>query len=79
MLVEGCHFSEGVKKIFSQKDAKAFVFVGNHYTEKFQQPADQGNVTLPYRYEAIPVEDVPKVVGEQAGATLSDPLNIAKE
>ncbi len=76
--IEGCYFAKGVKKIFTQKDAKAFVFVGNHYTEKFQQPADLGDVTLPYRYETIPVEDVPKVVGEQAGATLSDPLNVAK-
>ena len=77
--IEGCYFAEGVKKIFSQKDAKAFVFVDNHYTEKFKQPDDLGNVTLPYRYEAIPVEDVPKVVSEHVGATLSDPLNIAEE
>ena len=77
--IEGCYFAEGVKKIFSQKDAKAFVFVDNHYTEKFKQPDNLGNVTLPYRYEVIPVEDVPKVVSEHVGATLSDPLNIAEE
>ena len=77
--IEGCYFAEGVKKIFSQKEAKAFVFVDNHYTEKFKQPDNLGNVTLPYRYEAIPVENVPKVVGEHVGATLSDPLNITEE
>ena len=77
--IEGCYFAKGVKRIFSQKDPKAFVFVGNHYTEPFEQPTDLGSVTLPYRYEAIAVEDVPPIVGKQAGATLSDPLNISKE
>lgn len=79
MLIEGCYFAEGVKKIFSQKEAKAYIFKGNHYTEKFKQPADLGSVTLPYRYEAIPVGDVPSVVGQHVGATLSDPLSIAGE
>ena len=77
--IEGCYFAEGVKKIFSHKDAKSFVFVGNHYTEKFQQPADLGSFTLPYRYEAIPVNDVPAVVSKHVGATLSEPLDIAAE
>ena len=79
MLIEGCYFAEGVKKIFSQKEAKAYIFKGNHYTEKFKQPDDLGSVTLPYRYEAIPVGDVPSVVGQHVGATLSDPLSIAGE
>lgn len=78
MLIEGCYFDKGVKKIFKQTDAKAYIFKDNHYTEKFSQPDDLGTLAMPYRYEAIPVDQVPATVGPKVGATLVNPLDIAK-
>ncbi len=76
--VEGCYFDKGVKKIFKQSDAKGFTLANNFYTEKFEQPEDLGVVAMPYRYEAIPVDQVPAIVGPNAGATLTNPLDFAK-
>lgn len=76
--LEGNYFGKGVKKIFHVRDPKAYVFIGNHYTEPFQQPADLGSVTVPYRYVSLSVEQVPEVVSLHVGATLLDPLSISK-
>lgn len=67
VLVEGCYFDKGVEKIFKANDAKAYVLKDNHYTEKFKQPANLNDVIMPYRYCAIPVDEVPAVVGNGAG------------
>ncbi len=76
--VEGCYFDKGVKKIFKESEAKGFNLTDNFYTEKFNQPENLGDVVMPYSYEAIPVDQVPAVVGPNAGATLANPLDIAK-
>ncbi len=76
--VEGCYFDKDVKKIFKQNEAKGFTLLNNFYTEKFKQPDDLGVVAMPYRYEAIPVDQVPAVVAPRVGATLTNPLDIAK-
>jgi len=78
VFVEGNFFAAGVKKIFSTKDAKAFAFKGNHYTEKFTQPDDCGTVSVPYAYKAVCASRVPDMVMSEygAGATLRNPLKI---
>ncbi len=81
-LIEGNYFEKGVKKIFSQSSAKAYVFKDNHYTESFSQPADKGSVTLPYEYTAYAAALVPEVVASTlngAGPTLTDPLTIGRQ
>lgn len=67
VLVEGCYFDKGVEKMFKTNDAKAYVLKNNHYTEKFKQPENLNDVCMPYRYNAIPVAEVPEVVGKGAG------------
>lgn len=75
-LIEGNYFEQGVKHIFTSRDPLSYVFLGNHYTEDFKQPQDLGQTTIPYQYVGIDVQQVPIVVGRNAGATLSDPLKI---
>lgn len=80
-LIEGNYFEKGVKKIFSQSEAKAYVFKNNHYTESFSQPANKGSVEIPYSYTAYDVMKVPAVVASAengAGPTLNSPLTISK-
>lgn len=80
-LIEGNYFEKGVKKIFSQSGAKAYVFKDNHYAESFSQPANVGSVRIPYSYTAYDVMEVPTVVASAdngAGPTLSSPLTISK-
>ena len=67
VLVEGCYFDKGVEKMFKTNDAKAYVLKNNHYTEKFKEPENLNDVCMPYRYNAIPVAEVPEVVGKGAG------------
>lgn len=80
-LIEGNYFEKGVKKIFSQSGAKAYVFKNNHYTESFSQPANVGSVRIPYSYTAYDVMEVPAVLTSAengAGPTLDSPLTISK-
>lgn len=80
-LIEGNYFEKGVKKIFSQSGAKAYVFKNNHYTESFSQPANVGSVRIPYSYTAYDVMEVPVVLTSAengAGPTLDSPLTISK-
>ncbi len=80
-LIEGNYFEKGVKKIFSQSGAKAYVFKNNHYTESFSQPANVGSVRIPYSYTAYDVMEVPAVLTSAengAGPTLNSPLTISK-
>ena len=74
VLIEGCYFGAGVKKIFAQRDAKAYNFFNNKYVEPFNEPDDLGKVTINYPYVAMPTEEVFKEVGTYAGATLKNPL-----
>lgn len=81
LLIEGNYFEKGVKKIFSQSGAKAYVFKNNHYTESFSQPANVGSVRIPYSYTAYDVMEVPAVLTSAengAGPTLNSPLTISK-
>lgn len=71
VLTEGCYFGSGVKRIFRQTDAKAFILRNNIYTEEFSAPEDYGTIILPYQYHAIPTSEVPEIVGRNAGAVLT--------
>ncbi len=80
-LIEGNYFEKDVKRIFSQSDAKSYVFKNNHYTESFTQPKDKGTVNIPYGYTSFDVQEVPAIVGNAengAGPTLSNPLTIGR-
>ena len=71
VLVEGCYFEKGVKKIFEGTDnAKAWQFKGNIFRERFS-PADRGTVEMPYAYTALPASRVPALVRKGAGPTLT--------
>lgn len=81
-LIEGNYFEKGVKNIFTQGGAKAYVFKNNHYTESFSQPANKSSVHLPYSYTAFDVMEVPTVITSTengAGPTLTDPLAISAQ
>lgn len=72
-LIEGNYFGEGVKKCYSQKDAKAVTWADNNYiTEKsVSKPSSFGNtVTVPYSYEVASTDIVPTEVKTYAGATI---------
>lgn len=70
VLVEGCYFEKGVKKVFEgTDDAKAWQFKGNVFRERFR-PADRGTVEMPYAYTALPASKVPALVRKGAGPTL---------
>ena len=77
-FIEGNYFEQGVKHIFSLRDPLSYVFVDNHYTEPFEQPADLGQTLIPYAYRALDVHEVPVTVGRHVGATLTDPLSIGR-
>ena len=74
-LIEGNYFERGVTRIFTQRDPLSYVFVGNHYSEPFDQPANLGQTVIPYSYAGIATAEVAVTVGRQAGATLTDPLS----
>ena len=80
-LIENNYFEKGVKNIFSQSGAKAYVFKNNHYTESFSQPADKNSVNIPYAYTAFDVQEVPSIVAaveNGAGPTLTAPLTFGR-
>lgn len=62
LLIEGCYFARGVKRIFSASDdAKAYSFLGNVFEESFT-PADKGDVRVPYLYTCVPAENVADLI-----------------
>lgn len=79
-LIENNYFEQGVKKIFSEADSKAYNFSGNVFVEKFSA-SNKGTVTVPYEYTLYAALDVPSVLTDAntgAGATLSAPLEISE-
>lgn len=74
VLIEGCYFDKGVKRIFAARDAKSYNFRNNIFVEPFKVPADLGKVNINYKYTAMPTKKVLKEVSKYAGATLQDPL-----
>ncbi len=66
MLLEACYFMPGVNRPFSQSDAKAWTLKDNHFSKPFTTE-DRGLVAVPYKYNAMPVKDVPKVLRAFAG------------
>lgn len=78
-LIENNYFASGVN-IFSQTDAKAYVWHDNYFEESYN-PSDKGSVSIPYQYslyDAYEVADVVSNPDNGAGATLSDPLTIGE-
>ena len=71
-LIDGNYFDKGVKKYYSQDDAKAVTWTPNNFiAEAGVQPASIGDaVTVPYDYVAAPCSEVPEMVKSKAGATL---------
>lgn len=67
LLIEGCYFSRGVKKIFDSEDAKAWQFRGNIFKEKFK-PEDHGSVMVPYSYDPLPASRLPGLLRSAKGA-----------
>ena len=76
MLIEGNFFEKGVKRVFAQKDAKAWVWDESNVTKEKFEPTSQGQMTVPYFYNKEKAESLPSLLtGEHgAGATLTDPL-----
>lgn len=74
--IEGNYFADGVKKVFSQTEAKAYVWVseGDYANRKpsgASSTSTSGSVSIPYTYSPkIPTTNVPTEVGTYAGATL---------
>ena len=78
-LIENNYFASGVN-IFSQTDAKAYVWNDNYFEESYK-PANKGSVSIPYQYSLYDAREVADVVSNPdygAGATLSDPLAIGE-
>ena len=78
LLIENNFFEAGVKKIFSEGEAKAYNWDGNIFTENFTA-TNRGSVDVPYQYTLYAALDVPEVVSDPhngAGATLDNPLDI---
>lgn len=71
-LIEGNYFDKGVKKYYRQDGATAVTWDANNYiAEASSLPASMGStVSVPYDYSAIPCNDIPAIVRENAGATL---------
>lgn len=69
VLIEGNYFVKDVV-IFSQRDAKAWEWRKTNYSESHKAPKSKGKVSIPYSYNMMDVQLVPKEVGENAGATL---------
>lgn len=75
VLIEGCVFDKGVAKVFRANDAKSFVFRNSLCLNKnFKQPANEGTVSVPYEYTAMPTIEVMTEVQKFSGATLLNPF-----
>ena len=71
-LIEGNYFAPGVKNVFAQKDAAAWVWGGSNVISEpsVKVPKSSGTVTVPYDYTVIPAEALPTELSKHAGATL---------
>lgn len=77
-LIENNYFSPGVNRIFSQKNATAYVWHGNLFSEPFT-PTDRGSVHIPYTYTLYNASEVEATVSNSitgAGNTLKEPLDM---
>lgn len=74
-LIEGNYFAQGVKKYYSQTDAKAVTWASsNHAVENNSLGSVSSfgtTVTVPYDYTVAAANAVPDAVQQHAGATLS--------
>lgn len=73
-LIEGNNFA-GVKKVFSQKEAKAYVWVkdgdkANVIPTGVSAPSSAGTVTMPYSYEVVKASEVPTLLKDKVGTSL---------
>ena len=71
-LIEGNYFAPGVKKVFSQSKAEAWIWGSNNVISEpsVKVPKSSGTVTVPYDYTVIPAEALPTELSKHAGATL---------
>lgn len=77
-LIENNYFAPGVTRIFSHKDATAYVWRGNLFGEPFT-PTDLGSVQIPYTYTMYDASEVEATVSNAisgAGNTLEEPLDM---
>lgn len=79
-LIENCYFAEHLPANFFRADmkhspAKAWTLKNNIYLSKNRYSLENnGDVRMPYRYEAFPASEVPEIVHKNAGPVLKDPL-----
>jgi len=74
-LIEGNYFDSGVKKIFSQSNARRWTWTSTNYVVESFTPNSGGiDVTMPYQYQVTNVQDIPGEVKAHVGATLISPL-----
>lgn len=75
--IEGNYFADGVKKVFSQSEAKAYQWISSGSranviaSSGVSTPSSSGTVSIPYSYNnTLLASNVPAEVGTWAGATL---------
>lgn len=75
--IEGNYFADGVKKVFSQTEAKAYQWISSGSranviaSSGVTTPSSLGTVAIPYEYNnTLSASDVPTEVGRWAGATI---------
>ena len=70
-LIEGNYFEEGVKKIFTQKEATSVIWADDNIVkESFSKPSSFGVCYIPYSYTKMPTEVVKDEVKTYAGPTI---------
>ena len=71
-LIEGNYFGQGVKKVFAQNSAEAWVWSADNVISEpsVKTPESSGTVTVPYDYTVIGARLVPGELTKHAGATL---------
>lgn len=71
-LIEGNNFAPGVKKVFSQSKAEAWIWADNNVISEpsVKRPESSGSVTVPYPYTVNKAEEIPAELTKHAGATL---------
>ena len=73
-LIEGNYFEKNVKT-YSQSGAVAVTWTSTNHIEGSSSKPSNSNfgttVTVPYNYDEAPVNDVPAMIKEKAGATLT--------
>ena len=70
-LIEGNYFEEGVKKIFTQKEATSVIWADDNIViEEYSKPSSFGECYIPYSYTKMPTEVVKDDVRTYAGPTI---------